>query len=333
MSCTLVNTSDIFPCTGQDTINLHAKVAANPLGTNTYAVFEARDPVFPTANVTLVVAPSGAGALTTSIPDGTATGGNNRGLNAVDLQRSRTVATQVASGNFSVIGGGQNNLASGTSSTVGGGTGNTASGDFSTIPGGLANVASGLNSFASGTGALALNRDTFVWGAGPGPTSTSNRNQVIFNLTGTPFQDLSMPVNTFIINGDLQVTGSITAQTKNFTIDHPVLENKYLRYTCAESPKADLIYKGTVQLVNGKADVDLDITSNMTATTFSKLTKNSQVYLTNRTNPDWVKVEDYNTLSTGKFVIVSNDSESNATIDWLVIAERDGIETKVEIDK
>jgi hypothetical protein len=62
-----------------------------------------------TTNANLVIAPNGTGALVASIPDGTATGGNARGNNAVDLQISRGTAAQVASQNFSVITGGQNN--------------------------------------------------------------------------------------------------------------------------------------------------------------------------------------------------------------------------------
>jgi hypothetical protein len=54
--------------------------------------------------------PPGASAPAWSIQRG---GGNQRGLHAVDLQSARSAATQVASGNYSVIGGGQDNTASG----------------------------------------------------------------------------------------------------------------------------------------------------------------------------------------------------------------------------
>jgi len=70
-------------------------------------------------------------------------GGNARGQDAVDLQRVRSAATQVASGQYSVIGGGQNNTASNQSATVGGGNSNTASGLAATIGGGSSNTASG----------------------------------------------------------------------------------------------------------------------------------------------------------------------------------------------
>ncbi|GIV25758.1 MAG: hypothetical protein KatS3mg026_1450 [Bacteroidia bacterium] len=48
-------------------------------------------------------------------------GGNTRGLYAVDLQIARGFATDVASGNYATIGGGEGNMASGNYSTVAGG--------------------------------------------------------------------------------------------------------------------------------------------------------------------------------------------------------------------
>lgn len=62
--------------------------------------------------------------------------GNARGNFATDLQRSRSAATQVASGTNSTIAGGAANTASGTSTVVSGGSDNTANGLYSFIPGG-----------------------------------------------------------------------------------------------------------------------------------------------------------------------------------------------------
>lgn len=116
-------------------------------------------------NVDFALTPKGSGALTRSVADGTATGGNKRGIYAVDWQRGGVSATAVASGQSSVIGGGNGtNTASGDVSTIGGGSGNTASGGGSTIAGGYNNTASGTYSTILGgyngntrsiTGALA----------------------------------------------------------------------------------------------------------------------------------------------------------------------------------
>jgi hypothetical protein len=91
--------------------------------------------------------PPGTTAPAWSIQRG---GGNQRGLHAVDLQSARSAATQVASGDYSVIGGGRENTASGSYTTVGGGQSNTASGGNATVGGGQSNTASGGSATVAG---------------------------------------------------------------------------------------------------------------------------------------------------------------------------------------
>lgn len=105
-----------------------------------------------TTNASLVIAPNGTGALIASIPDGTATGGNARGTNAVDFQTSRTANSNVASGNNATISGGSTNTASSNNSTVSGGQSNTASTNtHATVVGGQSNVSSGTHSVSGGS--------------------------------------------------------------------------------------------------------------------------------------------------------------------------------------
>ena len=106
-----------------------------------------------TTNANLVIAPNGTGALVASIPDGTATGGQARGANAVDLQTSRALATQVASGGGSVVVGGAQNFASSTGGFVGGGVLNSVSGldGYQVVVGGQQNtITSSGHSFIGG---------------------------------------------------------------------------------------------------------------------------------------------------------------------------------------
>jgi hypothetical protein len=88
-------------------------------------------------NADAVVQPKGTGAFQLQLADGTATGGNKRGANAVDLQRLRGAAAQVASGSESAIIGGYNNTASGAHS-----------------------LAFGYRNTASSIGAIAIGADT-----------------------------------------------------------------------------------------------------------------------------------------------------------------------------
>jgi hypothetical protein len=85
----------------------------------------------------------GGGATLAQIPTNSGPGGNARGRYATDFQKERLNAIQVASGNYSVIGGGSENQATAIYSTVAGGRSNDADGSYSTAGGGYGNDASG----------------------------------------------------------------------------------------------------------------------------------------------------------------------------------------------
>jgi hypothetical protein len=87
------------------------------------------------ANADFAIIPKGTGSVLAAIPDNLAAGGNKRGIYSVDLQTFRSAATEVASGTYSVIGGGYRN---------------TASNNYATVGGGYQNLSSGLYSFTSG---------------------------------------------------------------------------------------------------------------------------------------------------------------------------------------
>jgi hypothetical protein len=96
----------------------------------------------------LALIPKGAnGGILAAVPDSTSTGGNVRGVRAVDLQLTRGAATQVAGGQEAVCFGSRN-TASGQSSYAIGDT-NTASNTYS-ISFGFTNTASGFASITMG---------------------------------------------------------------------------------------------------------------------------------------------------------------------------------------
>ncbi len=113
----------------------------------------------------LALIPKQNGALLLQIPNGLSAGGAKRGIHAIDLQRVRVSASQVASGQESVLISGENCTASGTRSTIingwygtasGSGSGiysgfnNKASANYATVMGGYENVANGEHSSISG---------------------------------------------------------------------------------------------------------------------------------------------------------------------------------------
>ena len=133
--------------------------------------------------------------------------GNARGAGAVDLQVNRSNATEVASGAYSVVSGGQQNTGSGLYavvtggsqntaidqySTVGGGVGNSALGDTSTVPGGRQNSASGAYSFAAGFASTSTSAGAFTWSDSQGAGVNNNvqdrtwfKNRGGFLVTGS----------------------------------------------------------------------------------------------------------------------------------------------------
>lgn len=123
------------------------------------------------ANIDAVFVPKGTGSFALSVPNGAATGGNKRGANAVDLQISRSAATQVASGTASFAAGSSNTageygVAIGRSNSASGGNrAAVAIGDNNTVSSNW-NVAIGAdNSVTASSGtAMALGRSNTVSG-------------------------------------------------------------------------------------------------------------------------------------------------------------------------
>jgi hypothetical protein len=163
-------------------------------------------------NVDAALTPKGTGALAAQVADNTTTGGDKRGIYAVDWQRQRGLATEVASGIASVVGGGMANTASGNYSVVAGGGGddgnlvygNVASGDYSFVGGGYDNTASnggdvvcgGTNNTASGGGNVVCGGESntasgvnaFV-GAGAGNAAAGYHSFIGAALYGTASAD------------------------------------------------------------------------------------------------------------------------------------------------
>ena len=122
-------------------------------------------------------------------------------------------------------------------------------------------------------------------------------------------------------SGAVTINGSLSKGSGSFKINHPLESKKdthNLYHSFVEAPKADNIYRGTVNLKDGAAEINLDEVSNMTEGTFVALNRDIQCYTSNETDFDAVKgVVAGNTLS-----IKCQNINSSATISWLVIGER-----------
>lgn len=104
----------------------------------------------PTTHMDFIMSAKGDGALQAQLADGLTAGGNKRGVQAVDFQAYRTIASGVASGVRSVVVGGGMNTGAGNYSAVVGGLSNTSSGDYAFVGGGTANTAWGIGATVAG---------------------------------------------------------------------------------------------------------------------------------------------------------------------------------------
>ena len=124
------------------------------------------------------------------------------------------------------------------------------------------------------------------------------------------------PNRSLTVNGNLSVS-----EFKNFKINHPLpqMESSHdLYHSSVEAPQADNIYRGKIDLIDGKAEINLDIVSRMTEGTFVSLNTNIQCFTSNESDWDSVRGKvDGNILK-----IECQNNKSKATISWLVIGER-----------
>lgn len=122
-------------------------------------------------------------------------------------------------------------------------------------------------------------------------------------------------------SGNVSIVGALSKGSGSFKIDHPLEEKKdthHLVHSFVESPQANNIYRGKVQLLNGSATINLDEESTMTEGTFILLNRDIHTYTSNES--DWDAVR--GSVEGNILTIECQNSESDAIVSWLVIGER-----------
>ena len=81
----------------------------------------------------------------------------------------------------------------------------------------------------------------------------------------------------------LFVNGTLSKSSGSFRIEHPLESKKGydLVHSFIEGPQADLIYRGRITLINGKASINIDSYTTMTEGTFVALCGDVQCFTTN----------------------------------------------------
>ena len=123
------------------------------------------------------------------------------------------------------------------------------------------------------------------------------------------------------VQSNINVAGSITGSSKNFSIEHPLTSlasTKKLVHASIEGPQLDLIYRGKVDLVGGSATVNIDTAAGMSDGTFVLMNSNVQCFTTNETG--WSAIK--GSVSGNILTITAQDNSSTDTISWMVVGER-----------
>ena len=121
--------------------------------------------------------------------------------------------------------------------------------------------------------------------------------------------------------GTVNVVGELTAGTKTFRIDHPLpsmTDTHTLSHASIEGPQADLMYRGSIDLEEGAAIIDLDEAARMTSGTWAVLCRNPQAWVQNETG--WTQVR--GSVSGSTLTLSAQDDDCADTVSWLVVAER-----------
>ena len=123
------------------------------------------------------------------------------------------------------------------------------------------------------------------------------------------------------VTGALSCTGALSKGSGSFRIEHPLPEKSathQLVHSFIEGPQADLIYRGKVVLVDGKASVNIDTAATMTEGTFEVLCRDVQCFTTNETG--WTAVR--GKVTGNILTIEAKDADCADEISWMVIGER-----------
>lgn len=334
-SATLARTDAANTFTGHQTIEGVTSTGATGTGNFVFSVSPTLTGT-PVINTTASVGGAWTAAATWTLPaltlGGTVSGGGNQ-INNVIIGTSNPLAGSFTTGNFSstlTLSGTAANIATGANYISYGGTDAGLSFDSSNN----ATLSAALTS--TGTQAVASTAPTMVLKRTNSATAFGS-----FNFSGSDdvvdwqISTNNTAANAFEINegngannrfriasgGAVTIPGSLSKGSGTFRIPHPLpskTATHQLVHSFIEGPRVDLIYRGIVRLIDGKAQVNIDKEATMTEGTFEVLCREVQSVVTNAT--DWTPVR--SKVIGNMLYIEANDTTSTADVNWIVIGER-----------
>ncbi len=156
-------------------------------------------------------------------------------------------------------------------------------------------------------------------------SASSNEYSIIgfFNNTNRPVIGIANVSSGNLSIGmmqDAQNRFTVTANIKSFIMSHPNFSDKFITYACIEGPEAAAYERGTVKMINGKAEVKfsdhfgLVINPNTMTVIVTPLSKNSKGLAVTSKSLNGVVIEEL------------NNGNGIYEIDWEVKAVRKGYE-------
>ena len=121
--------------------------------------------------------------------------------------------------------------------------------------------------------------------------------------------------------GAATFAGALSKGSGSFKISHPLpakTKTHHLVHSFIEGPQADLIYRGYVDLVKGKATVNVDAAARMTEGTFEVLCTNISCFTSNES--DWTAVK--GSVTGNVLTITAQDAKATSKVSWMVVGER-----------
>lgn len=177
-------------------------------------------------------------------------------------------------------------------------------------------TANNAQTTANNANALAnqINNDLFGGTISGGHTTWSGGGGGI-TISGGAF--FNMSGNTTSLSS-LNVSGAITAGTKDFWIADPADPTKGIRYASVEAPKVTLQDSGTAQLVNGQVTVTMD-------PTFSRVTEGALMAVATATGDCKGLYIASVAVDRSSFTVKEcQGGTSNVSLNWMAWATRSG---------
>jgi hypothetical protein len=196
-------------------------------------------------------------------------------------------------------------------SSMGGGSSNAPGGDGADF---MAGSNGALRTTTGGTGGVFIGGSSYLSGGGPtDPTQQITSGDGIYAEPGGGSALNFVVGNAATLNGDVSVTGTLTAATKDFRIDNPSdPANRYLYHASVESSEMMNIYTG-----NAVTD-DLGIATVTLPSWFESLNTDFRYQLTviGRPAQAWISQE----VAKGRFIISTN--ATGVKVSWQITAVR-----------